>query len=83
MRRNEGSKKTAHILAVITVIGFYAVVFASLFGNVNIKDPTVASFLGIVTGYIAADLDYIFGNYFGRKDKDKEKDKDSEQDNDG
>jgi hypothetical protein len=56
---------TAHLLAFILTLGFFGIVFLSLTGFVDIKDPSIAQFVGTVTGYAIAKLERPLAFYFG------------------
>lgn len=56
---------TAHFIAVIFSIGFFAIILAALLGFVDINDPTVSAFVGTAIGYAAGKIDPVLSRYFG------------------
>jgi divalent metal cation (Fe/Co/Zn/Cd) transporter len=54
----------AHVLATAITLGFFAVILVSLLGYVDLKNPVVSSFLGLVVGYVAGLLNIILVRYF-------------------
>lgn len=56
---------TAHLIATLLTLGFFALVMTALLGFVDIKDPATTAFLGTAVGYASAKLDPVLARYFG------------------
>lgn len=54
----------AHLLATITVLGFFTVIFFSLSGRVDLTNQTVSLFVGTAMGYAAAQAERVMARYF-------------------
>lgn len=54
----------AHLLATITVVGFFTVIFFSLSGRVDLTNQTVSLFVGTAMGYAAAQAERVMARYF-------------------
>jgi len=65
--RNED--RTAHTIAYLLVIGFFAVVMCALLGAVDISNPTVAGFVGTALGYAVGKLDGPLRRYYPTTEK--------------
>ena len=65
-RRQWREDMTAHTLAMIMVIGFFALAFTALLGYVDLSQPVIATFLGTVLGYAVGKLDPILVRYYRR-----------------
>lgn len=59
------TERTAHVLAILIVLCFFAVVMIVLLGFVDIRDPTIAKVVGVILGYVTAVLNPIIYRYFG------------------
>lgn len=55
---------TAHAIAFVIVFGFFAIIMVALLGFVDIRDPTIAAFVGTAIGYAAGKLDPVLTRYF-------------------
>ena len=64
MKRQFVEDLTAHLIATLITVGFFATVLVSLLGYVNLKDATTASFVGVVMGYVAGSLNPVLSRYF-------------------
>lgn len=62
------TERTAHILAIMIVACFFAVVIIVLVGLVDVSDPTIAKLIGVVFGYVSALLNPVIYRYFGGRD---------------
>ena len=54
----------AHLIAVMIVLGFFALAFISLLGLVNLSSPVVSSLVGSILGYAVAKLDPVLVRYY-------------------
>ncbi len=54
----------ALILALLTIVGFFAVVLVVLFGFVDINNAEIAKLVGVIVGYLTALLNPIVMSYF-------------------
>lgn len=52
------------ILALSMIGGFFALVFITLVGFVNIGDPVLAKIVGTLVGYVTALMNPIIRRYF-------------------
>lgn len=59
-----GDKATPRTLAFIVVIGFLATVLSLLLVT-KVTDPTTASMIGTLIGYVSAKADQVISYYFG------------------
>lgn len=57
----------AHAIATMITIGFFATILISLLGFVDLKDATVSSFTGMITGYVAGSLNIVLSRYFKKE----------------
>lgn len=64
MKRQLIEDLTAHLIATLITVGFFATVLVALLGYVNLKDATTASFVGVVMGYVAGSLNPVLSRYF-------------------
>lgn len=78
---------TGHVLALMLMFGLFGIIFLALIGKVNLTDPTTATFVGTVTGYIinqlARPLSYYFQvarDSFAESDKEKKLDESGKRD---
>ena len=61
-----GDNATPRILAGIVVLGFFGVVYSVLSGYVDgLKDPSIATLIGTLIGYVSAKADQVVSYYFG------------------
>ncbi len=66
---------TPRVLATVVVGGFLWSVYAVLSGYVKeLKDPTTATMVGAVIGYVSAKADQVISYYFGSSASSKAKD---------
>lgn len=56
--------QTRSIIAIIIILGFFALVAVVLLGFVNIESPEIAKLVGLLVGYIVALLNPIIMRYF-------------------
>jgi hypothetical protein len=56
---------TRSIVAVLIIVGFFAVVMVALLGFVDIREPSIAKLVGMLAGYFTAMLNPIIVRYFG------------------
>lgn len=54
----------AHLLATITVVGFFSLIFFALSGNVDLANQTISLFTGSAMGYAAAKVEIVLARYF-------------------
>jgi hypothetical protein len=52
------------IIAVLVLIGFFAIVLIVLIGFVDIGNPEIAKLVGVIVGYLTALLNPIVMSYF-------------------
>ena len=67
-RQREAAVKdwTPRVLAFVIISGFLYTVYAVLSGVVEgLRDPTMATIVGAVIGYISAKADQVVSYYFG------------------
>lgn len=76
-RRDWVQDIVAHLLAVITVLGFYAIIFFALSGFVNLENQTVSLFVGSAMGYAAAKSELVMARYYRREIKDADRNDDT------
>ncbi len=55
----------AHVYALVLVCGFFTVVILSIMGTADLKDATVAAFVGTVLGYTISRVEHSMRRYFG------------------
>lgn len=65
--RKRDEDYTAHAISFLLTGGFFAIALVALLGVADIKDPTVAAFVGTALGYAAAKLDGPLSRYFKYK----------------
>jgi hypothetical protein len=63
-RRDRIEDVVAHILAVLVILGFFAVIFVLLLGFVDLKQPTIATLAGTALGYAVGKVDPVLTRYF-------------------
>lgn len=63
-RRDWVQDIVAHLLALITVLGFFAIVFFALAGFVDLTNQTVSLFVGSAMGYAAAKAERVMARYY-------------------
>jgi hypothetical protein len=55
---------TRSIIAIIVIVGFFALVAVILVGYVDITSPEIAKLVGLLVGYIVAMMNPIIMRYF-------------------
>lgn len=75
-RREWVQDVVAHLLAIISVLGFYAIIFFALAGYVNLENQTVSLFVGSAMGYAAAKSERVMARYYRAEMKADQKDND-------
>lgn len=55
---------TGHLIAILLIVGLFAIILLALVGVVKISDPTTATFVGTATGYIVSQLTRPLTYYF-------------------
>ena len=55
---------TRSIIAIIVIVGFFALVAVILVGYVDIASPEIAKLVGLLVGYIVAMMNPIIMRYF-------------------
>lgn len=55
---------TAHLIAIIIVIGFFSVALVTLLGAVDISNAAVTAFVGTVLGYTVGKFDPLLVHYY-------------------
>ena len=61
-----GDHTTLRVLGGVVVLGFFFSVTMVLSGHVQaLRDPTMASLIGTLIGYVSAKADQVVGYYFG------------------
>jgi hypothetical protein len=56
--------QTRAAIAIIVIVGFFALVAVVLLGFVNIESPEIAKLVGLLVGYIVALMNPIIMAYF-------------------
>lgn len=52
------------IIAILVLVGFFAIVVIVLIGFVDIGNPEIAKLVGVIVGYLTALLNPIVMSYF-------------------
>lgn len=63
-RRDWVQDIVAHLLSLITVLGFFAIIFFALSGFVDLTNQTVSLFVGSAMGYAAAKAELVMARYY-------------------
>lgn len=64
------SRDTAAIvIAVLVILGFFAVVIVIFVGYVDIQNPEMAKLVGVVVGYLTGLLTPIIMSYFRERNE--------------
>ena len=61
---NDNDNRTASVIAITVIVGFFALVIIVLMGFVDIRDPTIAKLVGTIVGYVTALMNPIIMRYF-------------------
>lgn len=59
--------RTAHLISLLLILGFFTVILCALLGAVDIGNPTVAGFVGTALGFVTGKLDGPIRRYFPAK----------------
>lgn len=61
---NNNDSRTASIIAIVFIVGFFALMIVVLIGFVDVRDPSIAKLVGALFGYLTALLNPIIVRYF-------------------
>jgi hypothetical protein len=61
---NNNDARTASIIAILFIVGFFALMIVVLMGFVDVADPSIAKLVGALFGYLTALLNPIIIRYF-------------------
>ena len=56
--------QTRAVIAIIVILGFFALVTVVLMGFVDIASPEIAKLVGLLVGYVTALMNPIIMRYF-------------------
>lgn len=57
-------EQTRSAIAILVIVGFFALIVIVLVGFVDIRDPTIAKIVGTLVGYVTALMNPIIMRYF-------------------
>lgn len=62
--QSDNDNRTASIIAILFIVGFFALMIVVLIGFVDVADPSIAKLVGALFGYLTALLNPIIVRYF-------------------